>query len=352
MNAPPILLKMQSDHQQFQHQRELARQCWYLTGATASGKSAVSLLLAERLGAEIVSLDSMAVYQKMDIGTAKPDREAQQRIPHHLIDLVPPTTDFSLSEYVAEAFSKIEELTRQNKPVLFVGGTALYLKSLLRGMFEGPPADWNFRNQIMEELKTVDQLELHKRLAQVDPLSAHKLHPNDTRRIIRALEVYRITGVPISHQQTQFEEGNAPEDYRVFAIGHPREILHQRIDQRIDQMFADGFIEEVKTLKSEFGELGRTASQAVGYKEIIDAFYNDSASNENACPSDLDGEIMEELSNRVKFRTHQFARHQETWFRGLSEIRWIDSQTFTGDEFDDASSTEKVVDYILREAKA
>ena len=318
---------MQDTDEQFERERSTARQCWYLTGATASGKSDISIVLAEALNAEIISLDSMAIYREMDIGTAKPPAEHREKISHHLIDIIDPPEEFSVSQYCLAAFEKIEEIVAKNKQVLFVGGTALYLKSILRGVFQGPPADWDFRNEIQREIDDIGHEHLIQRLEQVDPLSAHKLHPNDTRRIIRALEVYKATGVPISHMQTQFDEGNDAEDYKVFSIRWPREILHQRIDQRVELMFTRGFIDEVRGLKERYEELGRTASQAVGYKEVFDL---------------LDGNIEEsEVIQLVKNRTHQFARHQETWFRGLSEVRWI--------EREESISPEAVVAGILHD---
>jgi len=182
-----------------------ASDCWYLTGATASGKTSIGIELAGRLDAEIISLDSMAIYRGMDIGTAKPSTEQQHSVPHHLLDVVDPNEDYSLDQYVEAAHEKIAEIQDRGRQVLLVGGTPLYLKALLRGLFSGPPADWEFRREVEAEVERVGVEALHARLAQVDPLAADTLHPQDTRRIIRALEVYKITGQPISHLQEQFE---------------------------------------------------------------------------------------------------------------------------------------------------
>jgi tRNA dimethylallyltransferase len=305
-----FLLKMLASEEEFFRKREIARGCWYLTGATAGGKTDLALEIASRLNAEIISLDSMAIYNGMDIGTAKPSLDAQKRIKHHLVDVIEPDQDFSVSQYCDKAFEVIDLIRETGKNVLFVGGTALYLKSLIRGAFAGPPANWEFRNAIQDELEEVGTGPLFQRLESVDPLSAHKLHPNDVRRIVRALEVYHETGQPISHLQVQFEEGESAERSNVFAIRWPREVLHQRIDQRIDQMFASEFVKEVSGLRERYDKLSTTALQAVGYREVLD--YLDQG-------SDLNNVI--EL---VKYRTHQFARHQETWFRGLSEVTWLD----------------------------
>ena len=288
---------------------EPARDCWYLTGPTASGKTRVALELAKLLRAEIISLDSMALFRGMDIGTAKPSRDERQIVPHHLIDLIDANQDFSLANYVEAAHAAIAEIRQRGCEVLFVGGTPLYLKALLRGVYQGPPADWEFRQQIDAELKLVGIEALHERLRSVDPLAAAKLHPHDLRRIIRALEVNKLTGHPISHQQTQFDEGQPAEACRVFVLDWPRPELHRRIEARVDLMFAAGLVDEVRGLLARYGQLSRTASQAVGYREVVEHLRGE---------RDLAATI--EL---VKARTRQFARRQETWFRSLSECRRV-----------------------------
>jgi tRNA dimethylallyltransferase len=301
------------------------RDAWFLTGPTASGKTRVGIELAERLGAEIISLDSMAIYRGMDVGTAKPTAADRRRIVHHLIDLVEPDTEFSLSEFVAAAHRVVAELRARNCPALFVGGTPLYLKSLLRGLYPGPPADWQFRQQIEEELAHHGLEALHKRLELVDPLSAARLHPHDKRRIIRALEVFRQTGEPISHQQTQFEEGTPADQCRVFVLSWPRPALHQRIDDRVDGMFARGLVQEVQQLLGRYGTLSRTAMQAVGYREVVEHVRG---------VRDLPTTI--EL---VKARTRQFARRQDTWFRSLIECRRI----FQEEQIEPATTAEQIL---------
>jgi tRNA dimethylallyltransferase len=284
-------------------------QCWYLTGATASGKTGLALELAERLGAEIISLDSMAVYRGMDVGTAKPREADRQRIPHHLLDLVDPNEEFSLSEYLTAAHRQVHDLQRQGKPALFVGGTPLYLKSLLRGACEGPPADPEFREAVLAEIAEVGIEPLRQRLAHVDPLSAAKLHENDVRRMIRALEVYKVTGRPISHYQLQFDTLPSERAQRVFVLAWNRDALHDRINDRVDAMFAEGFVDEVRQLLDRFGEFSRTAIQGVGYREVVEHLRGQ---------HDLGS-----TRSLVKIRTRRFARRQETWFRGMNECRWI-----------------------------
>jgi tRNA dimethylallyltransferase len=278
----------------------------FLTGPTASGKSDVAIELADRIGAEIISVDSMAVYRGMDIGTAKPTFEVRERVPHHLIDVVDPTIDYSVSQFVLDAHQKACEIRERGNKVLLVGGTPLYLKSLLCGMFLGPPADWEFREAVQADLNQFGIEALRDRLCQVDPLSAHRVLPGDSRRMIRALEVAKITGSPLSHWQTQFEKTQIPSGSRAFVIAWDRSALHQRVEERVDSMFQRGLLEEVEQLQARYGALGRTASQAVGYKEPLEYF-----------AGRIDRSTMVE---QVKAHTRQFVRRQEIWFRSMPEI--------------------------------
>jgi tRNA dimethylallyltransferase len=286
-----------------------ATDCWYLSGPTASGKTQVAIEVAQLVGAEIISLDSMAIYRDMDIGTAKPAAELRMRVPHHLIDIIDPDRSFSLADYVAAAHQAIAAIRGRGREVLFVGGTPLYLKSMLRGLLEGPPGDAEFRRQVQDELRHLGGQALRERLQQVDPLSAAKLHPHDTRRMIRALEVYKLTGAPISHLQLQFDQGHPADQCKVFVVTWPRPRLHERINARVNGMFAAGIVAEVRELLARHGQISSTAIQAVGYREVV---------------AHLRGEYgLEETIERTKARTRRFARRQETWFRSLSECRWI-----------------------------
>ena len=308
---------------------QIVERCWFLAGATASGKTGVSLKLAKAIDAEIISMDSMAIYRGMDVGTAKPSAEERSQIPHHLIDICEPNENFSTSQFYNAARTCVGEIWARDKTVLFVGGTALYLKTLLRGLFEGPPADWEFRKEIENEVAEMGDEYLHQRLQMVDPVAAHQLHPNDRRRIIRALEVLKITGKPLSHLQLEFDNKTDPENCRVFALRHDRAILHQRIEQRVTTMFDKGLLEEVAAILKNFDSLSRTAAQAVGYKEAIEH------SNGNMS--------LDEAIERVRIRTRRFARHQETWFRGLHECEMIDLPA----EFDEQTT----VDLLLQKGR-
>jgi len=281
--------------------------CWFLSGPTASGKTQVALALARRIGAEIVSMDSMAVYRGMDVGTAKPTPQEQQAAPHHLIDLVEPHEQYSLARYVADARRAAEAIRARGREVLFVGGTPLYLKGLLRGIFDGPSADPLLREQLEATARREGSPALHARLAQVDPPTAARLHPNDTRRIIRAIEVYEKTGTPISQWQRQFDVAGDPTQCRVFVLDWPRAALYRRIDRRVESMFAGGLVDEVRRLAHATRPMSKTARQAVGYRETLEYLEG---------RRDLPATI--EL---VKQNTRRFAKRQLTWFRRLAECR-------------------------------
>ncbi len=286
-----------------------ARDAWFLVGPTASGKSAVGVELARRIDAEILSLDSMAIYRGMDIGTAKPTAGQRLDVPHHLIDLVEPHEEFSLAQYIAAADRAASEIAGRGRRALFVGGTPLYLKGLLRGIFEGPPADWTLRRRLIDEAAQNGGDWLHRRLAEVDPVAAARLHPNDTRRLVRAIEVYEKTGRPISGWQGQFDVASKAEDCRVLVLDWPREEIHARIAQRVGEMFAAGLVEEVRRLLAGSRSLSRTARQGVGYREVIEH---------------LEGRRdWAETVALVDRHTRQLAKRQCTWFRSLGECRFV-----------------------------
>jgi tRNA dimethylallyltransferase len=298
---------------------------WYLTGPTASGKTAVGIELARRLDAEIVSLDSMAVYRGMDIGTAKPTAEERAAVAHHLIDVVEPGDNYSVAQYRDAALRWIADIKTRGREVLFVGGSPLYLKAMLRGIFEGPPADWTLRRRLMEEARD-DPAALHRRLQAVDAAAAARLHPNDTRRLVRALEVFESTGRPISSMQREFETGRRADECRVFVLDWPRAELNERIDRRVEAMFRTGLVDETRLLLERGIELSRTARQAVGYREVLEH---------------LEGNLdLESTIELVKLRTRQFAKRQLTWFRSLSECRSVPVSS----PFDPAVTAERILE--------
>ncbi len=246
----------------------------------------------------------------MNIGTAKPSASDQSRVTHHLIDLVDPTEDYSVARYLKQAHQVVAALRQAGQTAIFVGGTPMFLKGVLRGFDPGPPADWDFRGAVEADLQQYGVVKLFERLQQVDPLAAHKIAPTDSRRMIRALEVAYQTGSPISHRQLQFQQQRSANSCNVFSIAWPRPALHQRINRRVDQMYDAGLVDEVRQLLAKYQNLSRTASQAVGYREIIEAIRD----NRDPGPT-------KEL---VATHTRQMARRQETWFRSFSEIRPID----------------------------
>ncbi|MCA9126771.1 MAG: tRNA (adenosine(37)-N6)-dimethylallyltransferase MiaA [Planctomycetales bacterium] len=283
------------------------RNCWFLTGPTSSGKTPLAIMIAQRMDAEIISLDSMAIYQGMDIGTAKPNLDQQAQAKHHLIDIVAPTEMYSVSNYVIRAHRVAEQIRQAGKRVLVCGGTPLYLKSLVRGLFLGPEADWEFRNSVEEDVKRYGQELLRERLLQVDPLLGHKLHLHDQRRMIRALEVAKITGLPLSHWQQQFETPASRTEFPVAVLQLSRSWLHERINKRVESMIDRGLAAEIEGLLQQYGSLGRTAAQAVGYREMLQHLQGKATS-------------MAETTELIKAHTRQFARRQEIWFRGLKEL--------------------------------
>jgi len=286
---------------------DVLRRCLVLAGPTACGKTSLALEWAEVAGAEIVAMDSMSLYRGMDIGTAKATSAEQARVPHHLLDILDPHQEFSLADYVAAAAVACERIIGNGQVPLFVGGTGLYLRGLLRGVFDGPPADWAIRDRL--EAEAADQPDgwLLSKLEAVDPDTASRLHAHDTRRLVRALEVFELTGQPLSEQQDEGPTDNDVRPRQVAWLSPPREWLYERINRRVDDMLQEGLVEEVRGLLGTDPSPGRTARQALGYKEIIDHL------EERA--------TLEEAVDTIKRHTRRFARKQTTWFRNLEECR-------------------------------
>ena len=277
----------------------------YLTGPTASGKTAAGVALARRLGAEIVAMDSMTIYRGMDIGTAKPGMAERGGIAHHLIDVIDPWESASVADYRRWARDVVAAIERRGHRALFVGGTSLYLKALLRGLFEGPGTDPELRRRLEQDAQTHGDPALHQRLAALDPATAARLHPHDRRRVVRALEVIELTGRPLSTLQAQHGRP-APAGVPVYALEPPRASLSDRINRRVLGFFDAGLVEEVRTLQAGARPLSPVAAQAIGYREVIAMLAGQATL----------GETIE----RIQTRTRQFAKRQATWFRGLEEV--------------------------------
>ncbi len=276
-----------------------------ITGPTASGKTALSLYVAQRLGCEIISCDSMQIYREMDIGTAKATSEEQARVPHHLINVINPPENYSAERYRTEAMAAARDITERGKIPLFVGGTGLYIDTVIRGgASESPESDPEYREKILKEIKSdEDKIALWERLRAVDPETAEKTHYNNVKRVIRALEIYDKTGKP----KTLFDKESLLRSPEI-SIGmitlefESRELLYERVDKRVDIMMAEGLLYEVKSLY-ERGLLpdGSTAREAIGYKEIISAI-------EGRC-------TLDEAVEAIKLSSRRYAKRQLTWFR-------------------------------------
>lgn len=280
-----------------------------IIGPTACGKSELAMAIARRTGAEILSVDSMQVYRGMDIGTAKPSRDEQHEIRHHLLDLVEPTESFAVARFVELADAVIADAAARGRRLIAVGGTPLYFKSLFHGMFDGPGADADLRNR----LRALGGEELHARLAAADPQAAARIHPNDIRRLVRALEVHELTGRPISSLQRQWAD--PPARHAAVWVGPRRDTpdLNRRINARTRAMIAAGWVEETRALLARHGSLGPTASMAAGYAQLIDH---------------LRGRIgLDDAIEQIKIATRQLARRQNKWFRRFEPVHWLDGNT-------------------------
>lgn len=282
-----------------------------LLGCTAVGKTAAALALAERLDAEILSIDSMQVYRRMDIGTAKPTAGERVRVPHHMIDIVEPHESMSVARFVDAADAAVADILCRGRRVLATAGTPLYLMGLMYGMFEGPSADDAFRAILRDRAQREGTPALHAELARVDPEAAARIHANDLKRIERALEVWHLTGTPLSMQQQQWTSGRLRYSAAVVGLRREKEDNARRINQRVRQMIDQGLVDEVRTLLSEPLGLSHQARQAVGYAEIIEHL-------ESRCS-------LDEAVEQIKIHTRRLAKHQRTWFRKFPTARWVDA---------------------------
>ncbi len=287
-------------------------QALILTGPTACGKSALALDLCERIGGEVVALDSMTVYRGMDIGTAKPSRADRSRVPHHLLDVLDPWESLTVAGWLERAEAACVDISARGNRPIFVGGTPFYLKALLHGLFPGPPADEALRSTLEADAARDGVDALHARLAAVDAKTAARLHPNDVRRVVRALEIHALTGKPISALQTTWDTASfaespeaAPPPARIPAVKLelPREVLYDRINRRVTSMLEAGFLDEVRRLRELAQLLSREARQALGYRELLD--YLDTG-------GDWDATVT-----LIRIHTRQFAKRQLTWFRHM-----------------------------------
>lgn len=299
-----------------------------IVGPTAGGKSALALGLAlswrrDAIPAEIITADAFQVYRGLDVGTAKPTRDELALVPHHLIDLVDPGTPFSASDWLRLATAAIDACRSRGVTPIVVGGTHLYVKLLLDGLFDGPGADEPLR----DELRARDPASLREELERVDPLSAARLHPNDLRRTVRALEVYRLTGTPLSAQQRQWDSPRAAPDRLLVGLDWPADAVNRRINARVREMTARGLADEARSLFDRAlltlpDGSPNQAGQALGYKQLIAHF-------QGRC-------TLDEALERTKIETRRFAKNQRTWLKRLRTTPgsiWIDATSGTIDDW-------------------
>ncbi len=279
-----------------------------LVGPTAIGKTALSLEIAKRFDCEIISVDSMQVYRFMDIGTAKATKEERARVPHHLLDIVMPDERYDAACFVRDCLTSIRKIQEKNKVPLLTGGTGMYLKALVEGLFEGPPSDDSLRDELLQKAPG----SLYGELQKIDPESAARIHENDTQRIIRALEVYMLTGIPLSQHFLRQKKRPEKELQNVLQIGltTERKVLYNRINKRSGLMLELGLQEEVEGLLAQGFSRELKSMQSIGYKHMI-----------NYLTGKWTKEVMLELLARD---TRRYAKRQYTWFNKVSGLRWMD----------------------------
>lgn len=290
-----------------------------LTGPTAVGKTALSIGLAKALDGEIISADSMQVYKGMDIGTAKIKPEEMQGIKHYLIDEYEPSYAFNIAEFQRRCKEAMEEIYAKGKVPIIVGGTGFYIQSVLYDIsFDETEADHSYRDKLEHFAKVHGNEILHGELRKIDAASADAIHPNNVKRVIRALEYYEQTGKKMSEHNEEQQQKQAAYDFRYYVLSLPREVLYERINTRVDLMREEGLVEEVKGLLADGCTKDMVAMQGLGYKEIIDA---------------IDGRItLDEAFEKIKKETRHFAKRQFTWFRREQDVSWIEKEKFTSED--------------------
>lgn len=289
-----------------------------IAGPTAVGKTAIALRLAERMQGEIIGADSRQIYRAMNIGTAKPTPEEQIRVPHHLIDICQPDEVYSAADFARDASARIHAMADRGMLPLVVGGTGLYIHALLYGMFEGPGKDEEFRAGMRVLADIHGKVFLHQELRRVDPPAAKRLHPNDTLRIIRALEVFHLTGVPISEHQELYTKPLGQFESCLLVLNASRQVLYERIDERVERMVAEGLFQEVEHLMQRGYHRDLPSMSSVGYKEALDFF---------------DGKHDRDTAvSLIKRNTRRYAKRQLTWFKKYQDACWIEYDLLEGFE--------------------
>ena len=301
-------------------------------GPTASGKTKAAVELAKKYNGEVVSADSMQIYKGLNIATAKPDAEEMQGIPHHLLDFLDPDRPFSVADYVSLARETISDIYSSHKMPILCGGTGLYVSSLVENVrFDDTGSDESIRKRLTEQAREFGNHALWEKLAEIDPQTAEKVHENNLPRVIRALEVYELTGVKLS--QHKINSRSEPSPYDACIIGltcADRSKLYEKIDQRVDVMLEKGLVNECREVY-ESGKL-RTAQQAIGFKELIPYFKGECG--------------LDECVDKIKLETRHYAKRQLTWFRNLNGISWVET-----DKFDSFEKILKNIEKIVAKSK-
>ena len=283
-----------------------------ICGPTASGKTALSIELAKRINGEIISSDSMQIYKDMDIGTAKPTKEEMQGIKHYLVDFVEPNKRYSVADFKKDAEKAIEEILKNGKVPIIVGGTGLYVDSLIYGIeYQDIKFDEQYRKELENRVEQEGLESLYNEAKKIDPQAMEKISSNDQKRILRVLEIYKATGKNKTEQEAESRKNGVKYDYKVFAINMDREKLYERINKRVDIMIEQGLIQEVQDLLKKYDEFP-TAMQGLGYKEVVEY---------------LQGNISkEEMIEKIKMETRRYAKRQMTWFKKNKQTIWIEPQ--------------------------
>ncbi|MFO1515173.1 MAG: tRNA (adenosine(37)-N6)-dimethylallyltransferase MiaA [Verrucomicrobiota bacterium] len=288
----------------------------FIAGPTAVGKSAVALALAQKVGGEIISVDSMQVYRGLDLGTAKPTAAERARVRHHLLDVVELTEPFDAAKFVSLARVAVSQIQARGRVPVFCGGTGLYFKAYLEGLGEAPPSDEKLR----AGLEAAPLADLLRELEQRDPVTFARIDRNNPRRVVRALEVIRLTGKPFSEQRAEWQAGTSRGDDRklphtvpgILVLSRAATDLQARINARVDAMFAAGLVEETRQLRQRGLEQNKTALQAIGYRQVVEHLRRDRS--------------LADTIELVKIKTRQFAKRQMTWFRKQANVKWVELQ--------------------------
>ena len=283
-----------------------------ICGPTASGKTGLSIELAKRIKGEVISADSMQIYQEMDIGTAKPNKEEQQGVKHYLMDFVSPEERYSVADYKRDAKQAIKEILKKGKTPIVVGGTGLYVDSLIYEI-EYPNIEFDeaYRTELEQRVKAEGLEKLYKEAEKIDPEATKKISENDEKRILRILEIYHATGKTKTQQEVESRKNPVEYDYQVYALKWDRELLYERINKRVDLMLEQGLVEEVQGIIKRHQKFP-TAMQGLGYKEVVEFLKGNTT--------------QEEMIEKIKMETRRYAKRQMTWFRKNKQTKWLDGQ--------------------------